>query len=76
MVYEGIGMYSALPPSAGFLWMIWKSASLTMSMRTSPSEMRGSRRWSTSCPPASLPPYNQGRMGERFIELWEDARRH
>mmetsp|Transcript_122897 Transcript_122897/g.348355 ORF Transcript_122897/g.348355 Transcript_122897/m.348355 type:complete len:270 (-) Transcript_122897:306-1115(-) len=36
--------------------MILKSLSPTICMRTSPSSMRGRRRWSTSWPPASLPP--------------------
>merc|ERR1719473_1350080 len=55
-------VYSELPPTAerpppiGFLWMAIWQVSPAIRMRTSPSSMRGSRRWSTSWPPASLPP--------------------
>merc|ERR1719473_711038 len=55
-------VYSELPPTAerpppiGFLWTAIWQVSPAMRMRTSPSSMRGRRRWSTSWPPASLPP--------------------
>merc|ERR1712226_882311 len=40
----------------GFLWMMPTRASPTMLYRSSPSTMRGQKRWSTNWPPASLPP--------------------
>merc|ERR1719201_160112 len=45
-----------MPPSFGFLWMIPTSFGPIMLYRSSPSTMRGQKRWSTSCPPAALPP--------------------
>ena len=45
-----------MPPSFGFLWMIPTSFGPIMLYRSSPSTMRGQKRWSTICPPAALPP--------------------
>ena len=55
MYTDPVPSTAEMPPSAGFLWMMPTSFGPTQ-YRSSPSTMRGQKRWSTSWPPASLPP--------------------